>query len=416
MKKRNDHALDESWWDGPERFEYVNRNVISKVQNENLFKFVKLFAPIQKGLHIGGTFINEKRSNWELEIAPLTLILNINYGVNPNVCADAKELPFSTATFGYIVSFHTFEHIKGNPKSIPKEWIRVLVPGGLLGLVMPDKRYFLHNPDVIKNGECAYHEMEPNELYELFQKLDVDILFFNMRKNNFDFEIVARKKGEISKINTTAKVAYTKEGAGIGTGEEAAKRYPPDIGSFVLDVGFGDCKLVKNIIDKACIVYGIDIAKDSSKLAQKERLSEYNFVPLFLDISHERIPLIDDFFDWAYCLETIEHLSNPFFAIAEIKRVLKHNGKLVITFPMPEKNLGYEGGKHAHVYPGFLQRDSFERFMIQLYFKLLERNENGDTAWYLFQNIKNDPRMVDIFDVIAENYSEKELYDWINNG
>ena len=38
---RNPHTLEDSWWDGPERFQFVNRNVIAYIQNEDLFKFTK---------------------------------------------------------------------------------------------------------------------------------------------------------------------------------------------------------------------------------------------------------------------------------------------------------------------------------------------------------------------------------------
>ena len=217
----------------------------------------------------------------------------------------------------------------------------------------------------------------------------------------------------LKKINRTSEETYKFQGAGIGTGEEASKKYPPDKNSFVLDIGFGDCKLIKGIASLTHNLYGIDIARASSQLAIKENLLDIGFIPLCLDVSHEKIPFIDDFFDFVYCLETLEHLSNPFFVFAEIKRVLKHDGKFIITFPMPEKNLGYEGGKHAHVYPGFLVRNSFERFMMQLYFKLVERTENGDTAWYVFENRKQNGVIIDTFNVIADNYTEEELYGWL---
>ena len=107
---------------------------------------------------------------------------------------------FEDETFGYIVSFHTFEHIAGDPLEILKEWVRVLVPGGLLVIIIPDKRHFLHNSEVTENGKAAYHEMEPKELYALVMNYNFDnkdkkaeVLLFNSRKNNFDFDIIIRK-------------------------------------------------------------------------------------------------------------------------------------------------------------------------------------------------------------------------------
>lgn len=191
---RNPHTLEDSWWDGPERFQWVNRNVISQVQHEDLYKFLKTFAPNKMGLDVGGVLYESVRSSWSLEEAPFSLKLNLKDPADIN--ARAENLPFPDETFGYIVSFHTFEHIKGEPQETVKEWLRVLVPGGLLGIVMPDKRHFLHNPEVTNEGAAAYHEMEPKEVLELFSGLDAEILLFDTRKNNFDFEIVGRKHGK----------------------------------------------------------------------------------------------------------------------------------------------------------------------------------------------------------------------------
>lgn len=191
---RNPHTLEDSWWDGPERFQWVNRNVISQVQHEDFYKFLKTFAPNKMGLDIGGVLYEDVRSSWSLEQKPFSLKLNLKDSADIN--ARAENIPFPDETFGYIVSFHTFEHIKGEPQETVKEWLRVLAPSGLLGIVMPDKRHFLHNPEVVNEGAAAYHEMEPKELLELFSGLGVDILLFDTRQNNFDFEIVVRKGGK----------------------------------------------------------------------------------------------------------------------------------------------------------------------------------------------------------------------------
>jgi SAM-dependent methyltransferase len=193
---RNPHTLDDSWWDGAERFEYVNRNIISKIQNEDLFKFTKLFSPISRGLHMGGTRKSGKRSNWFLEKEPLSILLNLNYETSPDICARAEHLPFKDETFGYIVSFHVIEHIKGDLLNTFKEWLRVLVPNGIISASLPSKKYFSHNPDNKKDGEYACNEMYPEDLLNIFEKLNVDILLFNSRENNFDFDFLVRKKCE----------------------------------------------------------------------------------------------------------------------------------------------------------------------------------------------------------------------------
>lgn len=216
-------------------------------------------------------------------------------------------------------------------------------------------------------------------------------------------------------INATAVDAYKSEGPGIGGGEESIKRYPPVAGTHILDVGFGDCKCVRGAIANGVRVSGVDIAEASLIRAQELGLIDKGFCPAILDVSHDKLPYQDNVFDRAYCLEAIEHFSNPLYAFAEVKRVLKHKGTFVIVFPRPESNLGYGSGKHAHVYPGFLQKDSFERFMKQLYFKQLEHKNYGDSAWYFFENIKEGGPIVDVFKVVSGNYEDEDaqLYDWM---
>jgi len=190
---RNPHTLEDSWWDGPERFQFVNRNVISIAHNEDLFKFTKIFAPIKLGLHIGGCIKEDGRVNWAEEEEPLSILLDMELNKEVDIYAKAQDLPFKDESFGYIVSFHTLEHIKGNLKEIINGWLRVLVPNGIISLSMPNKDYFLHDEKQMDEGKAAYHEMNPMELFNLFNELNVDILLFNSRKNNFDMDIVVRK-------------------------------------------------------------------------------------------------------------------------------------------------------------------------------------------------------------------------------
>ena len=191
---RNPHTLENSWWDGSERFEYVNRNVISKIQSEDLFKFTKIFAPNKIGLHIGGTKKDNKRSSWCLEKEPLSILLNLNFDSNPDICARAEALPFKDKTLGYIILFHTIEHIKGDLVEVFNGWLRALVPNGLISGSIPNKQYFRHDLNNTEDGEYACKEMYPEELLKIFTTLNLDVLLFNSRENNFDFDFVVRKR------------------------------------------------------------------------------------------------------------------------------------------------------------------------------------------------------------------------------
>jgi ubiquinone/menaquinone biosynthesis C-methylase UbiE len=187
-----------------------------------------------------------------------------------------------------------------------------------------------------------------------------------------------------------------------------------------LEIGFGQGELIRYLLEHKNRVYGIDVG-----LASIEGAIQDGFIDkaclLYMDASTERLPFIDNFFDIVFMLETIEHLSSPIHAVFEIKRVLKDKGKLVISFP-PYEVSGYEGGRHAHVYPGLLAKEPFERFMMQLYFKQIKRMMIGDgTVIYLFENVKNviseaaskrkeKEGQINIFKVVAGNYTEEELY------
>jgi len=52
-----------------------------------------------------------------------------------------------------------------------------------------------------------------------------------------------------------------------------------------------------------------------------------------VNIDVNPLPFPDGFFDLVIFTEIIEHLTNPFFALSEIRRVLKPGGWLLITTP-----------------------------------------------------------------------------------
>jgi ubiquinone/menaquinone biosynthesis C-methylase UbiE len=90
----------------------------------------------------------------------------------------------------------------------------------------------------------------------------------------------------------------------------------------VLDVGSGIgefMELYNNSI-------GIDIHRDSVAFCNSKGLKCIN-----ADVY--RLPFSDNFFDGVLMNNILEHLENPEDAFAEIKRVLKNNGKLIIELP-----------------------------------------------------------------------------------
>ncbi len=52
---------------------------------------------------------------------------------------DACDLPFLDSSLNYVASSHVLEHV-ANPLSALREWHRVLAPGGIIYMVVPDRR------------------------------------------------------------------------------------------------------------------------------------------------------------------------------------------------------------------------------------------------------------------------------------
>lgn len=65
-------------------------------------------------------------------------------------------------------------------------------------------------------------------------------------------------------------------------------------------------------------------------------------------------------FDIAFCLETLEHLSDPYHCLTQIKTMVKPNGAVVLSIPT-------ETVWHNTIYPGLLwPRQNWEQFLGQM--------------------------------------------------
>ena len=93
-------------------------------------------------------------------------------------------------------------------------------------------------------------------------------------------------------------------------------------GAHVLDIGARDGGL-RGFLPKDVRYQGMDIA---AEFASPD--------VLIRDIS-EGIPFPDGTFDNVFTIEVLEHVPNPFGAIAEIHRVLKPGGVWVVSVPNP---------------------------------------------------------------------------------
>lgn len=106
--------------------------------------------------------------------------------------------------------------------------------------------------------------------------------------------------------------------------------FSKNINGKVLDIGCHAGLFTKKILDNSKIqqIYGIDISRSAISLAQKRIKNGKFFVA-----DARSLPFKDDFFDYVFCIEMLEHVQNPQKVIREIKRVLKNNGQGTILVP-----------------------------------------------------------------------------------
>ncbi len=91
---------------------------------------------------------------------------------------------------------------------------------------------------------------------------------------------------------------------------------------------------------------------------------------IYFDLDYDRFgsyEYVPQGFDCAFCLETLEHLTNPYNCIAETKKIVKENGEIYISIP-------HENVTHNAIYPGLLWPiHNFEQFLGQMALEIVDR-------------------------------------------
>lgn len=174
---------------GLKRFNYVNRQFAGDIQREVLrncvFSLAEHKEPI---LVIGGP-------QGEMPFPVRVLTLNIegqsDFG---NIRAD-RQLPIADNSIGILQDCHVLEHCE-NTFATMTEWARILKPGGLMLHIVPDKRYHQHLMDEnFKIGDRCFVQFSPDELLNIAKQVpNMEILQFDTKRNNFDMDLIMRKK------------------------------------------------------------------------------------------------------------------------------------------------------------------------------------------------------------------------------
>jgi len=135
-------------------------------------------------------------------------------------------------------------------------------------------------------------------------------------------------------------------------------------GKKILEIGIGVGGIVQ-FLKKDNEVIGSEISQSAINLNK-----ELGIKTLKIDLDNGRFPFKDHNFDIIIFIGTIEHLNNPQNAINEIKRLIKPNGRILISIPNPLTG-------HYQIYPGLYTYKYFTRYLHVNNFKIVSFKKYG---------------------------------------
>jgi 2-polyprenyl-3-methyl-5-hydroxy-6-metoxy-1,4-benzoquinol methylase len=128
------------------------------------------------------------------------------------------------------------------------------------------------------------------------------------------------------------------------------------IGDFGCGLGFIYYRLNKKLKKQ---YVGYDFTTLDKKPFNYQRVDLNNF-----DFTNEK--LLYGIYDYAFCFETLEHLTNPYNCLFQIKYLLKKNGILFLSIPNKDCT-------HNTIYPSLLYPvDNFIVFLNQMAFQAIK--------------------------------------------
>lgn len=106
---------------------------------------------------------------------------------------------------------------------------------------------------------------------------------------------------------------------------------------YLLEVGCGGGAFLKEALRSGCRARAVDHSPEMVRLAREENRDAVSQGRLeVLEVSADRLPFTDAIFTCATMTGVLGFLPNPVAALAEIRRVLRKNGRLVILGSDPE--------------------------------------------------------------------------------
>lgn len=122
------------------------------------------------------------------------------------------------------------------------------------------------------------------------------------------------------------------------------KLLAPQRNEKILDIGCGNARDIRQLVEAGVEVVGIDISEGMIKAARDElKATGKGSADVFLTVGDAtRIGYADGTFDGVLCSEVIEHIPEPERALLEMLRILKPGGRLVLSTPNRRSWYGFE--------------------------------------------------------------------------
>lgn len=120
------------------------------------------------------------------------------------------------------------------------------------------------------------------------------------------------------------------------------------VGQTVLDFGAGSCWLSLALNRLGCRTVSVDVSRSALDLGAeafaRDPYVRPDLSPRFLPYDGRTLPLEDDSIDRVICFDAFHHVPNPVEILAELFRVLRRGGRLV----MAEPGVGHADSDAAH--------------------------------------------------------------------